>query len=238
MKIVTWNCNGALRNKFENLSQLDADIFIIQECENPETIPRQKTSYHKFAQNTLWCGSNKNKGLGVFATNHFILEKQELNYNWRGRSLQWFLPFRLNKQNILAVWNHHAKAKAFAYIGQFWLFMQNNKDYFNNLIIAGDFNSNVIWDHWDRWWNHADCVNELKAKNIESVYHSINNVEQGSEKQNTFFLQKNKSKGYHIDYFFAERNIINKTKKFEILDFNNWKTISDHVPVIWEFELT
>jgi len=35
MKILSWNCNGALREKFEQLLDIDADINVIQECEDP-----------------------------------------------------------------------------------------------------------------------------------------------------------------------------------------------------------
>ena len=33
MKIITWNCNLNFAKKFEHLEPMDADIFIIQECE-------------------------------------------------------------------------------------------------------------------------------------------------------------------------------------------------------------
>ena len=34
MRIVTWNCNLSFAKKFEHLEYIDADILIIQECEN------------------------------------------------------------------------------------------------------------------------------------------------------------------------------------------------------------
>jgi exonuclease III len=70
MKIVTWNCNGAFRKKFEHLSHINADIYVIQECEDPENCKDQ--SYKNWASNYLWIGNNKNSGLGVFAKDNIF----------------------------------------------------------------------------------------------------------------------------------------------------------------------
>lgn len=37
MKIVSWNANGKFREKYKAILELDADIYVIQECEYPET---------------------------------------------------------------------------------------------------------------------------------------------------------------------------------------------------------
>lgn len=52
MRILTWNCNGALRTKLDRLDEFSADILVIQECEDPE----QSTSdaYRKWAGDHAW----------------------------------------------------------------------------------------------------------------------------------------------------------------------------------------
>ncbi len=59
MKIVTWNCAGAFRRKYGTLAHFDADILVIQECEDP-AVMRPGTvaaDYRDFpGDNYLWGG--------------------------------------------------------------------------------------------------------------------------------------------------------------------------------------
>ena len=126
-------------------------------------------------------------------------EEHEVNY---------FLPCRVNDQfNLLGVWAHKNNSPTFGYIGQFWKYLKINKINFQNIVIAGDFNSNSIWDIWDRWWNHSDVVKELQTIDIESIYHLIFQEKHGKESVPTFYLQINIDKPYHIDYIFGSRNL-------------------------------
>ena len=56
-------CLRKFREKFSLLAHFDADIIVIQECEDPQSA--SSDSYSAFASNVLWIGHNKNKGLGV-----------------------------------------------------------------------------------------------------------------------------------------------------------------------------
>jgi exonuclease III len=236
LKIVTWNCNGALRNKFEQLKEFDADIFVIQECENPkESLNKQ---YSNWAKNFLWIGDNKNKGIGVFATEDIKLEPLQWISTYKDHPVKYFLPCSINnKFNLLAVWAHQNKSPNFGYIGQLWKYIQTNKKYLTNIIIAGDFNSNSIWDQWDRWWNHSDVTKELRDLGIVSLYHEHLGEEQGKEKSPTFYLQRNIEKPYHIDYVYASAPFIKSSKTFKIGNFNKWITFSDHLPLFFEFQI-
>lgn len=236
MTIITWNCNGAFREKFESLDKFNADILVIQECENPAETKSKK--YKDWATNYLWQGDNKNKGLAVFAKSHLPLNKLNWTDTYKDHKVKHFLPVSVdNKFIILAVWTHQNNSPNFGYMGQFWKYLQTNKTNFKDIIIIGDFNSNAIWDEWDRWWNHSDVVSELNDLGIQSAYHRLTNESQGKESEPTFYLQKNLSKPYHIDYCFATTNILEKIKDYKILPYNDWRQISDHRPIVMRFDI-
>jgi exonuclease III len=232
MKIVSWNCNGALRRKFGDISEFNADIYVIQECEDPSKTKNE--GYREWSRNHLWIGDSKNKGLGIFAKPEIVIKSLNWSNTFRDHTVKYFLPCLVNEEfQLLGVWTHSNKSPNFGYMGQFWKYLQCNFKLFDNIIIVGDFNSNAIWDQWDRWWNHTDVVKILQEKHIESVYHLLNKEEHGKEKKPTFFLQKKIEKPYHIDYFFGSKNFQNQID-FKVERYENWIKISDHVPLILE----
>ncbi|MCT4509531.1 MAG: endonuclease/exonuclease/phosphatase family protein [Tepidibacter sp.] len=227
MRIVSWNCNGAFRRKYKELISYNCDILIIQECENPNLVKYTK-EFELFMPNFIWVGDNKSKGLGVFS-------KYKLDDNlWDCGGTKYFISCRVNNEfDLLGLWCHHANSPTFGYIGQMWKYMKLNKEKIRgkDIIIGGDFNSNKIWDVWDRWWNHSDVFNELGDIDIKSLYHQHYNEEQGKESIPTLYHRKNIEKPYHVDYILASKRFCNSLSKFEIGNYKKWIKVSDHMPL-------
>ena len=99
MKIITWNACCKFREKYSLLSQYDADILVIQECEDPSRSLCQ--AYRAFSGQYVWVGANKNKGLGIFCKPGLQID----SLNWESRSLSYFLPVRINDSfDLIGVW--------------------------------------------------------------------------------------------------------------------------------------
>lgn len=231
MKLVTWNCNGALRRKLDALSRLDADILIVQECEDPVRSGDER--YLEWAGHHLWHGTTKNKGIGVFSRHGLSLKTEPLDLG----PLKLFLPCRVNEEwPLLAVWTQQANSPTFGYIGQLWKLLQAHRSFLDHplAMLAGDLNSNVCWDKWDRWWNHSDVVSELGSLGLRSAYHEHFLEPQGQETHKTFFMHRNPSKGYHIDYLFRGPGWT--PASVSLGDRDLWLALSDHIPLVATLE--
>lgn len=235
MRIVTWNCNGAFRKKFEYIMAFDADIIVVQECENPKE--SKDLDYLRWANNYIWIGDNKNKGLGVFAKPNIQLRRLEWSNQYKDHLVKYFLPCIVNEEFVLlGVWTHRNNSPNFGYIGQLWKYLQINKEKLSNSIVLGDFNSNSIWDEWDIWWNHIDVVNELREIGIESLYHTFFHEHQGKETIPTLYFQRKFERPYHIDYIFGSKEFLKRLDKLEIGMYSDWIGISDHMPIMCEIK--
>lgn len=136
MKIVSWNCNGAFRKKYEKILELDADIYVIQEC---EPISSFKEEVKKIISNGIWEMGANAKGVLVFAKPEVKLEKLE----WDSYGMRVFIPIMINDSfSLVVVWTTKP-----AYIEEFYIWqLVNSRRITDSCVILGDFNSNAVWD--------------------------------------------------------------------------------------------
>ena len=245
MKIITWNCNGAFRNKYNFLNSLDWDIAVIQECENPHYNKEFKKASESLGCH-IWTGRNKNKGLAIFARNYneITIDNRYSNissefcrYGDSIHELDYFLPIQINGITIIACWCHIGNDYVFRYIGQLWKYLLLNSHLIDsNTIFIGDFNANKIWDQDHSSWMNFSAVNKIfNDKGLYSFYHYFMQEEFGKEKVPTFYLHKNPEKPYHIDYAYGNIQRLKKIKVLEIPMKNN-KYLSDHTPLYIQIE--
>lgn len=249
MKIVSWNCNGNFRETIQSIidedseTYLDADIYVIAECENPRDPLPKYEEYKTIIENLVgdnyfWTGDLHFKGLGIFAKENIKLELIEgLDERFKN-----FIAVRVNDRfNLLAVWAMGAdKEKGLnEYTEMIHDYFDANIELFDeNLVMCGDFNSNVRWNHThkaiDNDGNPKDQTHlnvKLNKKGLYSVYHELNNEEQGFETNATFFQKRHLNQPYHIDFVYAKRGSVSE---FEILDFWKWVSLSDHLPLVFK----
>ncbi len=225
----------AFRKKAKHILTLEPDIIIVPECESIEKL--------KFSEEILlpkdkfWFGENENKGLGVFTYGNYRIS-EHFNHNKEFRfAIPLIIENDTNHFNLIAVWAQKPN-KHDNYGIQVW----NAINYYSELLkeekllIAGDFNSNSIWDKPNREANHSNIVKFLAKNEILSTYHFYSKEKQGKETRTTLFFQRNLNRKYHIDYCFASKTMINKLKSVVIGDFENWIEYSDHVPLIVTFD--
>jgi exodeoxyribonuclease III len=225
----------AFRKKAGLLMSYQPDILVIPECEHPDKLLFDKDI--PSPKNILWFGENRSKGLGVFSYNDFTIKTLPDHTD----TYKLIVPIAVKSPGLnftlIAVWANNPTDPDGPYITQVWKAIHHYKTHLSKrkIILAGDFNSNTIWDKPRREWNHSTVVEVLQKKGIESVYHRHFNQIQGKENHPTLFMYRHFDKPYHIDYCFASKQMLKQLKSVTIGDFDFWKPYSDHVPLITTF---
>ena len=224
MKIITWNCNQALRKKFPLLEKFNADIIVCQESEKLASNFFENYHYQ-------WIGKDSNKGIGILTKKYPYSISKNLN-----EKFIYYLPLNFQNFNILNVWTH-TKADKFGADANGNII--DALDYYNDwittkkqAIIIGDFNHSIVFDKTYNWApKFVDIKAHLYKLGFKSSYHSFFNEEFGKEKSPTLFHQKNLTKPFHIDYAFIKGFWV---KSVEVGKPDEWLDKSDHMPIIIE----
>jgi exonuclease III len=232
MKLATWNCSGALHRKHQKLLTLDADIMVIQECSQPDIEEFNRSE----GWSSWWVGSPIKKGLGVLVKAPWVVRKAEaLTPKWTGKVVI-DGPASIE---LFPVWAHMSKSPSKEYIEQVHLLLDiiEQAPLSPFTIVAGDFNSNSIWDSSYRLYNHIAAVGRFRKLGLESAYHQFFGDSQGAERHPTLWLRKNKDSPYHIDYAFLSRSLLSILRNVVVGPRDDWLSFSDHTPVLVELDL-
>ena len=226
MRIVTWNCQMGFDKKVEALLSQNPDVAVVPECSEKSTVAIERRGYK-----TLWFGSNSLKGLGVFCRK-----------DWSIRALpqpqqKWIVPVEVDAPTpftLLAVWACRTGIKkAENYIGQVYQALISHPEWFDGtpVVLAGDLNSNKIWDPERVVGNHSDVVNILAERGLVSGYHEFFGEAQGAESRPTIYFYRHADRPFHIDYIFIPREWATRLKTVDVGEYEIWSKLSDHCPV-------
>lgn len=241
-RVVTWNCRGGLDKKFEKLKKLNADAYVIQECQNPDNNIFMNYSV------AGWDGYKK-KGIGIFVKEKHEFQAIEVESKEGGFYTACHLENGLNILGIYA-WHKNDSGKGIKDYSKDLLkdLEKNQKILNNNFIIAGDFNMDK--SNWEE-----EIPSILSSKGLVSAYHKETGEPYCNETKKThyddiyidpFIRWREVS---HIDYIFVPRD---RKIKFELGNRDEWiyrdrnyrnekensdQDRSDHLPLIVDIKL-
>lgn len=227
LRIVTWNCcRGPFDVKAKALSRLRPDVAILTETARPKDGDTPQR---------LWFGGRKGSGIVVLASNGFTLEREPARDTSDSDPVRAIRVRGPMSFHLLAVWG------------------RQNSDYIRGVydrvaaqlefakrrptILAGDLNSNTIWDRPSARIDHSRFVAWLRDElGLVSAYHEHRREAHGRESKPTYYFLWNRARPYHIDYCFVPRSWRHRIRRVTVGGYEPWKALSDHRPVTVELE--
>jgi hypothetical protein len=156
------------------LLSLDLDVAVV-----PESSEKSIVAFRQRGLRTLWFGSNPHKGLGIICRQEWPIQALPQPEQ------EWIVPVEVTSPTpftLVAVWAC-APSREDRYIRQVCLAFMAHPEWFNGnpVVVAGDFNSNKIWDAKREVGNHSDVVKFLDERGLVSAYHETFDESQGTE---------------------------------------------------------
>ncbi len=217
MRIVTWNCcRGSVGEKLSAAERLRPDLLVLQEAQRPASEQA----------NRLWFGDNPRLGVLVAGYGGTEVTPGPAGPGQSGHAVivNGPLPFHL-----LAVWTKPEPSYVDGLLGA----VRHHQDFLSDApaVVAGDFNSNSIWDRPNGSVDHSRMVQRLEGDfGLVSAYHASTGCAQGSERHPTHYFRWQEGSPYHIDYCFVPRAW--RIEQVQVGGFEEWRSLSDHRPLI------
>jgi endonuclease/exonuclease/phosphatase family protein len=227
LRIVTWNCcRGPFDAKAGALARLKADIAILTETARPKADDTPQR---------LWFGGSKGSGIVVLAGGGFTLEREHAvaaSDSDPVRAIRVGGPVSFH---LMAVWGRQNSD----YIRGVYDRVVEQLDFAKRrpTVLAGDLNSNTIWDRPRARMDHSRFVAWLRSElDLVSAYHEHRNEAHGKESKPTYYFLWNRARPYHIDYCFVPRAWGPRIRRVTIGGYEAWSRWSDHRPVMVEVD--
>jgi hypothetical protein len=234
VRLVAWNCCSGGARKWGWVEQLGADVAVI--CEGPRRSPRPSPTL--FEPAVAWHAAgdldHKHVAIGSSRRNLEALEARD------GQG-QWAVAGRVDGgPDILGVWSRPPNPSGGSYAGSVAATLSAWADVLakGEMLVAGDFNVGFPIARDGRSGYARQLVRAWEALGLVSVYHFYFDVQMGQESRGTFFDERRRELGWHIDYILMHREQLHRVRNVELGDFWEWVASgrSDHVPLIIDLD--
>jgi exodeoxyribonuclease-3 len=234
LRIVTWNCNMALRLKFNRLLSLRPDVAVVQECADPDGANGWRPDCAAYD----WIGFNPDKGLGIFTFGGLALTRSA-SYS---ETYALYLPVTVSGWchfNLLGLWAADPRKVLAGATNDPAAALQHYRSFLaaGTSIVAGDFNRLPQQMTVRRGGPGSSVVDVLAGAGLINADFTMSDASGQPALRRTHFHQRKFSRGFVVDYIFIPAAATARLNAFEVGDPHDWITWSDHVPLAAEFDL-
>jgi len=227
LRLVTWNCrSGSVASRLDELRLLAPDIVFLQECDPARG--------GRVAGVVCSRAIKARKGIALCAADSCRCRARTL-LTGSGRAAIAATVLRPVPFTAIGVW-----AQATRYADDVIRTLRAHASVVRATpaIVFGDFNSGTSLARLGASSRHHQrLVDEFDALGLVSAYHAFHRVDHGYESDATYFHQFNGAKPWHIDFCFVPRSWASRIVNVAVLDGDEWRTRSDHLPLVVDVRL-